>query len=123
MDTAVNERIIKPLLEITYEEMPVAMIGPATKAKLSFHVDYFQSSTKYIKTIKGIFIAANVLIGLIVLVRMYYFIQHNPPKVLGQKFSKLFAFRFIQVLCDEWSSIIFWFLFFVNLYFFVMYKM
>lgn len=99
------------------------MIGSSTKASLNFEVDYFQSATRYIKTIRGIFIAANILIGLIVVVRMYYFIQHNPPLVLGQKFSRLFAVRFIQVLCDEWSSIIFWFLFFVNLYFFVMYKM
>lgn len=63
------------------------------------------------------------MVGLIVIVRMYQFVRHNPPKVLGQKFTRLFVFRLVQVLCDEWSSLMFWYLFFVNLYFFAMYKM
>jgi hypothetical protein len=41
MDSDVNERIFKPVIEITYEEMPVSMIGASTKASLNFEVDYF----------------------------------------------------------------------------------
>jgi len=95
MDSAANEKIFKPLLEITYEEMQVNMIGPETKTQLNLHVDFFQSASRYLNTVRSIFIAANILIALIVIVRMYYFIQHNPPKVLGQKFSRLFVFRLV----------------------------
>lgn len=41
MDSSAHERILKPLLEITYEEIPVSMIGPTTKTGLHFEVDYF----------------------------------------------------------------------------------
>jgi hypothetical protein len=95
MNAAAHEKILKPHIEITYEEMPVSMISATTKTNLYLEVDYFQSATKYLNTIRGIFIAANVLIGLIVAVRMYYFVQHNPPRVLGQKFARLFAYKFV----------------------------
>jgi len=36
MDTANNEKIFKPVLEISYEEIPTNMINPATKTQLSF---------------------------------------------------------------------------------------
>jgi hypothetical protein len=95
MNSAANEKIFKPMLEISYEEMPVSMISSETQTQLQFQVDYFQSASRYLRTIQGIFIAANILVGLIVAVRMYYFIQHNPPRVLGQKFPRHFAFRLV----------------------------
>jgi hypothetical protein len=41
MNSVDHEKIFKPLLEITYEEIPVSMISPNTKAELRFQVDYF----------------------------------------------------------------------------------
>jgi hypothetical protein len=36
MNAADHEKIFKPLLEITYEEIPVSMISTNTKAELKF---------------------------------------------------------------------------------------
>jgi hypothetical protein len=41
MNAAAQEKIYKPLLEITYEEIPVSMISSNTKTELKFQVDYF----------------------------------------------------------------------------------
>ena len=73
--------------------------------------------------VTAIFIAANILVVLIVIVRMYYFTKHNPAKVIGGKFTTNFIYRLVYSLADEWSSVIFWMCFFVTLYFFVMYKL
>jgi hypothetical protein len=50
-------------------------------------VDYFEDSTKIKITLLGIFIGANVLVAIIVGVRCFYFVQHNPPSVLENKFT------------------------------------
>jgi len=62
-------------------------------------------------------------VALIVIVRMYYFIQHNPSRIVGSKFTSKFIYRLFYSLADEWSTVIFWMMFFVTLYFFIMYKL
>ena len=37
---------------------------------------------------KGIFIAMNILSALVFVLRLYFFYTHNPPQLLGTKFTQ-----------------------------------
>lgn len=123
LDPTVPEHIRVPLLYITYEERLVNTITADTQTSLSYFVDYYADDTNATKSLVGIFIAANILVFLIVCVRIYNFVQHNPPSVLGQSFKTQFLLKSFYFLCDEWGTIMFWVSFFVNGYWFIMYKM
>jgi hypothetical protein len=55
--------------------------------------------------------------------KMYYFVRDNPPSSLGKKFTQAFITKLVFVLIDQWSTIMFWTAFFVNSYWFIMFKM
>lgn len=88
-----------------------------------YFMDYFEETSKLWNTSRVILIVSQVLIGIVVLVRTYFFMQHNPKNALGSKFWGLFAFKFVYFALDIWSSIMFWELFLLNMYWFTMYKM
>ena len=71
----------------------------------------------------GVFIAVNILVLIIVGVRIYYFVQHNPKDVLKDKFVSKLIFQIFFFIVDEWSTIMFWLSFFINGYWFLMYKL
>ena len=61
--------------------------------------------------------------GVVLIFKIYFFCKRNPPSLLGAKFKASFTFRLIYFVCDTWSTYTFWCAFFVNFYWFVMYKM
>lgn len=68
-------------------------------------------------------IGAQVLVGLIVAVRLYYFVKENPPALLEKRFGSKFLYALIYYFVNAESVIMFWVTFFVNMYWFCMYKL
>ena len=58
-----------------------------------------------------------------VAIRAYYFVQNNPPALLGKRFTSVFIYKLMYALVDQWSQTMFWVSFFLNMYWFVMFKM
>ena len=70
-----------------------------------------------------VFYVAQGVILLAVLLRLFYFYKYNPPKHLGAKFGKALLFKFVMYTTQIWSNVMFAIAFFMNMYWFVMYKM
>lgn len=123
LDPEIPEHIKKPMLYITYEERAVNTITADSTTPVTYFVDYYEDITAVNQALLGIFIAANIIALIIIGVRIYYWVQHNPRSVLGNKyFSRLFP-QILFFIFDEWATMMFWVSFFVNGYWFIMYKM
>lgn len=70
-----------------------------------------------------VFYVAQGVILFAVLLRLFYFYKFNPPKHLGAKFGKALLFKFLMYTTQIWSNVMFAIAFFMNMYWFVMYKM
>lgn len=103
--------------------MPVNLINADTTTELTYYVDYFEDTSAIMNDLIGIFVTANVIVIAIVAVRIYNWIKHNPASVLGSKFASRIVVQSIFFIFDEWSTMMFWVMFFMNGYWFIMYKM
>jgi len=123
LDPNVPESIRRPLLTIEYKEIKTAKIAADTKVDVDYFLDYYEGVSKIWKAMRVIFIVTNFLCLIIVVIRLYFFITHNRPKMLGPKFAKAFILSMLYFLFDVWSTIMFWVSFFTTSYWFVFYKM
>lgn len=71
----------------------------------------------------GIFVAANIVVIAIVIIRIYNWTKHNPTAILGAKFAQRLVLQTVFFVVDEWSTMMFWVSFFITGYWFIMYKM
>jgi hypothetical protein len=123
LDSKTPESIRKPLLTIEYKEIKTAKIAADTKVDVDYFLDYYEGTSRIWRALRVIFIVANFLCLIIVAIRLYFFITHNRPKMLGPKFAKAFILNMFYFLFDVWSTIMFWVSFFTTFYWFVFYKM
>lgn len=123
LDPNTEEHILMPLLYIDFEERPVNSINSDTTVLISYFVDFFEDVTSVTNDLIGIFVTANVIVAAIVIVRIYNWIKHNPTLILGAKFAQRLVLQICFFIIDEWSTMMFWLSFFINGYWFIMYKM
>lgn len=123
LDPNSSGKIRRPLLQIEYEERFTSQISDKSVAEIQYFVDYYQDSDSVNSAFIGIMIAANVLIAIIIAVRVFYHLQHNPPAVLGTKFTRNIVTHTIFFIMNEWSTIMFWVSFFSCGYWFINYKL
>jgi len=123
LDPENEEKIIVPLLSITYEEMKTNLITEDTNVKVSYLIEYYQSGAGFLNTTLILLIISQVLILCIVIIKVVYFCRANPPTLLGAKFRAFFTFRLVYFVCDTWANYSFYVGFFVTFYWFIMYKM
>lgn len=90
---------------------------------VTYFVDYYEDISEQNSALLGILIATNILIFFVIVFRIYYHYKHNPPAVLGPKFTQNIITHSIFYIIDEWSYIMFWVTFFVTGYWFINYKM
>lgn len=86
LDSNLPEQIKRPMLYITYEERAINTITDDSTAAITYFVDYYEDISKVNATLLGIFITANILVLIVISVRIYYWAQHNPRGVLGNKY-------------------------------------
>lgn len=112
-----------PLLEITYAEQEVQALESDTKVEVDYRMDYFQESDVFLKTAMIVLIIGIVLVALAIAIRIFFFCKINPPSLLGASSCSVYASRIIYYICDCWATIMFYVAFFVNAYWFIMYKL
>lgn len=99
------------------------MITQESSAPASFFFDYFEEVNSFENAGEIIVYVSNSLVLIVVLLRMYYWYQMNPPRFLGSKFGMALAWKLVLILCDVWSNIMFMVYFLISMYWFIMYKM
>ena len=97
--------------------------SPLTLTEVSYFVDYYEEVSQYWNFVYGLLIASQFFILVMVGIHMYYFLRDNPHSSLGKKFTQTFVIKLIYVLVDQWATTMFWISFFVNAYWFIMFKM
>jgi len=122
MDSNENEKINRPLLELTYEEVKIEFTESST-LPVSFLSDYYQGFQKLWKAMVIIFILTNCLALIVACVRQYFFYAHNKPALLLHEFPTQFTYYLFYHIFDVWSTIMFWVCFFTTTYWFLFYKM
>jgi hypothetical protein len=64
-----------------------------------------------------------VIIAIIIGIRLAVWIKQNPRTLLQGNFGSHLSFRFLYLLFDVWSGIMFWIIFFTAGYWFIVYKL
>jgi len=123
LDPDQEERIRKPLLEITYTEHITSLITETSEAPAAFFFDYYEEVNSFEKAAEIILYVSNALVLIVVIIRMYYWVKMNPPLFRARKFGMAFAWKVLYYLCDVWSNIMFMVYFLITMYWFIMYKM
>jgi len=123
MDPNNKERIRKPLVEIEYREYATATVTDTSEVPAEFYFEYYEDGAKFEDSAEIILYVFNGVVVLIVAIRMYIWIQLNPPKYLARNFGVAFAKKLLLLACDVWSNIMFMVYFVITLYWFVMYKL
>lgn len=118
-----NGKIRRPLLQLDFEERFTSQINRDTKTQVTYFVDYYQDMTAVYSTLIALFVITNLIALIAIVVRICYHYKHNPPKVMGTKFTQNIVTHSLFYVIDEWSYYTFWFCFFVCGYWFLMYKM
>ena len=90
LDPIEPESIKKPLLTISYQEEKTSKVRETTLIPAVFFMDYYEGISTMWRVMKWILIVANVFIVMIIAARMYFFIKHNPPNILGPRFTQVF---------------------------------
>ena len=88
-----------------------------------FYFEYYEDGASFEEAAEIIVYVMNGVVLIIVGLRMYYWVQMNPPKFRQRKFGMAFAGRLLLMLCDVWSNVMFMIYFILTGYWFIMYKM
>lgn len=123
LDPDQEERIRKPLLEITYTEHLTSVITKTSEVPAAFYFEYYEEVNDFENAAEIIVYVSNALVLIIVLMRMYYWYKLNPPQFLARKFGPSFAWKLFVYLTDTWSNIMFMVYFLISGYWFFFYKM
>jgi hypothetical protein len=107
LDPVQPESIRKPLLTISYQEEKTSKVSETTLIPAVFFMDYYEGISTMWRVMKWILIVANVFILTIIVFRMYFFMKHNPPSILGPRFTKVFISELIYQIAEQWSTIMF----------------
>lgn len=123
MDPGNEESIRKPLLEIEYSEYQTSLIDSSSEVPASFYFEYYEDGATFEESAEIIVYVMNAVVVIIVALRMYYWVQMNPPRFRQRKFGMAFAGRLLLMLSDVWSNVMFMVYFILTGYWFIMYKM
>ena len=74
-------------------------------------------------TVTGLFIATNVIIGVITVFKVYIWTKHNSSLMNPESYCTNMIIAGVIILIRIWGDIMFFFLFFVTGYWFVFFKM
>ena len=80
MDPGQEESIRKPLLEIEYSEYQTSLIDQSSEVPAKFYFEYYEDGATFEENAEVIVYVMNGVVLLIVALRMYYWVQMNPPR-------------------------------------------
>ena len=123
MDPGSEERIRKPLVEISYREYSTDLVTENTQTHASFKFEYYEDGASFEDAAEIVLYVFNALVLLVVAIRMYFWIQLNPPRFFAKQFAVAFGWRFLFYVTDVWSNIMFLVYFIITMYWFIMYKL
>ena len=86
-------------------------------------MDYYQDMSAFWKSLLIAFIIFQIFILAIIIFKLVFWLKQNPPSILKTKFPSVLALKLIYLVCDVWSEIMFWLVFFTTAYWFVTYKL
>ena len=115
--------IYTPLLIIEYRERSKTIIDSYALTQASFTAEYAMDTSTFWNTAKGVFIAINVIFGLILIVQMIIWCQ--TPQ-LSEDATAQCKYAIVKVCVsafDLYSTLFFWFLVFITGYWFIFFKL
>ena len=89
----------------------------------SFSTSYNYNTNYFWSVATGLFVLANIIIGVIWMIRLYIWTSSNPSFSFGENYGFALIYRTILILVDSWSEVIFYYLFIMTGYWFVFYKL
>jgi meckelin len=125
MDPNSKENVFVPTLEIEYTGIANKTVFDQPKYMIqtfNFQSQYFMETTKFMKSSLYILIVLNVVVVVVWIFRIYLFNKLNPSQYYRGNFSLYMLFKAIFLLLDTWSSILFWFIYAISLYWVAIYK-
>lgn len=116
-------KILVPYLEIFYKAKSAVYTATEPKTLVFFISEYKQSIDSFVSAMIGIFIALNIVIGVVVIVRMYIWYKLNPPTLSPDNYSLWFIWTGIFKLFQYWGVFMFWFIWGISAYWFIFFKL
>lgn len=116
-------KIMVPYLEIYYVSKSASYISTVPESSVSFMSEYNMDISSFKSAMMGIFIALNVLVAVVVVVRMIIWYKLNPPILSPDNYCVWFVWTGCFKLFQYWGVTMFWFIWGISAYWFIFFKL
>ena len=117
-----KERIKLPIFEVTYEQKRIGDIKDDS-IEYEFITEYKGDISSFIKAMVTIFIILTVIVGLLVIYRVYVWIKMNPSNMVKSSYFLLIIFEFFYKSVKFLGIFYFWFTFGISAYWYFFFKL
>ena len=117
-----KERIKLPVFEVTYEQKRIGDIKDDS-IEYEFITEYKGDISSFIKAMVTIFIILTVIVGLLVIYRVYVWIKMNPSNMVKSSYFLLIIFEFFYKSVKFLGIFYFWFTFGISAYWYFFFKL
>jgi len=117
-----KEKIKLPIFEVTYDKKKISEIKDDS-IQYEFITEYKGDISSFIKAMVTIFIILTVIVGLLVIYRVYVWIKMNPSNMVKSSYFLLIIFEFFYKSVKFLGIFYFWFTFGISAYWYFFFKL
>ena len=117
-----KERIRLPIFEVTYDRKSLSEIRDDS-IQYEFITEYKGDISSFIRAMVTVFIVLTVIVGLLVIYRVYVWIKMNPSNMVKSSYILLILFEFFYKSVKFLGIFYFWFTFGISAYWYFAFKL
>lgn len=118
-----KEKIKLPIFEVTYIDQKKISEIKDDSIQYEFITEYKGDISSFIKAMVTIFIILTVIVGLLVIYRVYVWIKMNPSNMVKSSYFLLIIFEFFYKSVKFLGIFYFWFTFGISAYWYFFFKL
>lgn len=117
-----KEKIKLPIIEVTYDKKNLGEIKDDS-IQYEFVTEYKKDIKSFLNAMKIVFIIITVIVGLLVIYRVYVWIKMNPSTMVKSSYILLILFEFFYKSVKYLGKFYFWFTFGISAYWYFFFKL
>ncbi len=118
-----SAQIYRPFFEVFYSTRNIENLKEYPKAYVSFQSEYYTEIKHFMSVMLGLLIAACVIVGIIVIYRIWVWIKVNPRDLSPDSWFIDLLVTIIFTLCRFFGVFMFWFCLIISSYWYFFYKL
>ncbi len=116
-------KIVVPYLEAFYKSKTGLFLEQEPQTLVIFISEYNMDIASFHSAMQGIFVALNIILGVLVAIRMYIWYKLNPPILSPDNYSLWFLWKGLFKLFQYWGITFFWFIWGISAYWYIFFKL